>query len=296
MTTNNGLLLLDKARGVTSHDVVSAARKIFRERRIGHAGTLDPMATGLLVLAVGPSTRLLRFAQGEKKHYVGTVQFGVATNSLDADGVVVATATVPTLTPEIVARAAASLTGPQMQIPPMVSALKQNGKRLHELARAGIEVERAPRAITIDEFSLTPTTDEAVWDFSVRCTPGTYVRVLLADLAERLGTIGHLTALRRLSSGHHHVGQALTLDVLQQRVAAGEFTLTPPRSFVEHLTTVQLDASDLARLHQGQQINFVVAGATDEVAVVDPEGQLRGIVHRRGESWQPDIVFHQVSA
>ncbi len=295
MTTNNGLVLVDKSAGLTSHDVVAQARRIFQERRIGHAGTLDPMATGLLVLAIGPSTRLLRFAQGQNKHYTGTVQFGVATDSLDADGVVTETALVPDLGVEQVAQAAATLSGAQMQIPPMVSALKVGGKRLHELARAGIEVERAPRAVTIHEFALTPTADATVWDFSVRCSVGTYVRVLLADLAEVLGTLGHLTALRRVSSGDHRVDEAWTLDELRERVAQGESVLRSPRSFVGDLTTIELDALDLARLGQGQQLRFDASDATDEVAVIDTAGRVRGIVHREGSGWQPDIVFHQES-
>ena len=296
MTTPNGLLLIDKHGGVTSHDVVAIARRTLKERRIGHAGTLDPMATGLLVLAVGPSTRLLRFAQDQTKVYSGAVRFGVATDSLDADGAVTATAPVPALTPATVASAAATLTGAQLQVPPMVSAIKIGGKRLHELARAGVEVERAPRAITIDTFELAPTDDRAVWTFRVTCSVGTYVRVLLADLAVRLGTLGHLIALRREASGDHDVANALSTDELNVRVEAGESPLAPPLAFVAHLTTVEVDGDDLARLRRGQLLQFTAEPTTSEVAVVDEQGRLAGIVHRRGEGWQPDVVLPEEQA
>jgi tRNA pseudouridine55 synthase len=157
MTTSNGLLLIDKPRGVTSHDVVARVRKVLQERRVGHAGTLDPMATGLLVLAVGPSTRLLRFAQGETKTYEGVVTFGVATDSLDADGAVTDRREVPALEVDVVNAYAARMLGTQLQTPPMVSAIKVGGQRLHALARQGVEVEREPRSVTISSFSLDAT-------------------------------------------------------------------------------------------------------------------------------------------
>jgi tRNA pseudouridine55 synthase len=157
MTTPSGLLLVDKPAGITSHDVVARVRRILGERRVGHAGTLDPMATGLLVLAVGPSTRLLRFAQAGVKRYRGDVTFGVATDSLDADGVVVARSQVPALDATRVNDVAGAMRGAQTQVPPMVSAIKVNGRRLHALAREGVEVEREARPVTIAAFSLEPT-------------------------------------------------------------------------------------------------------------------------------------------
>ncbi|HEY5010390.1 MAG TPA: tRNA pseudouridine(55) synthase TruB, partial [Acidimicrobiales bacterium] len=232
MTTNNGLLLVDKAQGLTSHDVVARVRRILHEKKVGHAGTLDPMATGLLVVAVGPSTRLLRFAQSETKRYSGAVKFGVATDSLDADGSVVEERPVPDLPRDAVLAAVSSMIGVQMQTPPMVSAIKIDGQRLHELARRGVEVERAPREIAVTKFSLAPTDDESVWRFDVECSVGTYVRVLLSDLAERLGTIGHLVELRRLASGSHSVEDAFTIEALQDAVDDGRDVLAPPAAFV----------------------------------------------------------------
>ena len=295
MTTPNGLILIDKPQGLTSHDVVARLRRILRERRIGHAGTLDPMATGLLVIAVGPATRLLRFAQGQDKVYTGTVKLGVATDSLDADGAVVATAPVVEITPEQAQAAAATLTGPILQVPPMVSALKVGGKRLHEMAREGIEIERAPRAITIYSFTLTPTKESDVWEFRVACSVGTYIRVLLADWAEHVGTLGHLTALRRVSSGDHTADEAQSLDELLAPEGPAVI-IREPVAFVEHLTTIAADADDLQRLRRGQLLQFQAVDTTEEVAIVDDEGHLAGIVHRRGEGWQPDLVLPEWTA
>ncbi|MHB1088605.1 MAG: tRNA pseudouridine(55) synthase TruB, partial [Acidimicrobiales bacterium] len=256
MTTNNGLVLIDKPQGLTSHDVVARVRKIMGERRVGHAGTLDPMATGLLVVAVGPATRLLRFAQGETKRYTGTVRLGIQTDSLDADGVVTLERPVPHISAEQMSLAAQAMLGPQLQTPPMVSALKVKGQRLHELARQGVEVEREPRSITVHHFEVRATNDEARWDFEVDCTVGTYVRVLLSDLAERLGTVGHLSALRRVASGAHHVNDALSLEGLALAVERGERVLAPPLSFVEDLEQVQLSADQERRIRMGQRIEL----------------------------------------
>lgn len=291
MTTNSGLLLVDKGKGLTSHDVVAKARRILGEKKIGHAGTLDPMATGLLILAVGPSTRLLRFAQSEAKHYSGTVTFGVATDSLDADGAVLDERTVPVLSPDAVSSASSAMLGLQQQTPPMVSAIQIDGQRLHELARQGIEVERAPREISVTAFELSPTEDPAVWTFDVECSVGTYVRVLLSDLAVRLGTIGHLSALRRLSSGAHHVESALTIEELAHAVERGQNVLAPPSSFVEQLEHVTLSDDEQRRMRMGQRLTLDEAFEGREVAAMNATGGLVGILRRRDESWQPELVL-----
>ncbi|HEV3268871.1 MAG TPA: tRNA pseudouridine(55) synthase TruB [Acidimicrobiales bacterium] len=290
MSTSNGLLLIDKPKGMTSHDVVARVRLSMGERRVGHAGTLDPMATGLLVLAVGPSTRLLRFAQSETKRYEGVVTLGVATDSLDADGAVVDRRDVPPLTSEAVNAEAQRMLGPQFQTPPMVSAIKVKGQRLHALARAGVEVEREARAIDVTAFALTPTKEANEWRFDVTCSVGTYVRVLLSDLAERLGTIGHLSALRRLSSGEHHVDDALTLDRLDERLRGGETVLKPPRAFVAQLATIVVTRDDERCLRMGQRV--ALDGPTEgEVAAVSERGSLVAVIRRRGDSWQPAVVL-----
>jgi tRNA pseudouridine55 synthase len=296
MTTSNGLLLVDKPQGLTSHDVVARVRSILQEKKIGHAGTLDPMATGLLVLAVGPSTRLLRFAQSETKRYVGAVKFGVATDSLDADGAVVDERPVPALTSEIVDAAAALMIGPQDQTPPMVSAIQIDGQRLHDLARRGVEVDRRARTITVSAFTLSPTDDPSVWRFDVECSVGTYVRVLLSDLAQRLGTVGHLVELRRLASGAHSVENALTLDTLTDAVAKGAAVLAPPSTFVTGLEHVTLGVDQARAMRMGQRVTLSEPYRGDEIAAMDTDGELIGILSRRDESWKPELVLTSPSA
>ncbi|HVA70909.1 MAG TPA: tRNA pseudouridine(55) synthase TruB [Acidimicrobiales bacterium] len=290
MTTNNGLLLIDKPTGLTSHDVVARVRTVLNERRVGHAGTLDPMATGLLVLGVGPSTRLLRFAQSETKRYVGVVTLGASTDSLDADGQVVERREVPPLTTDLVNVKASGMIGPQSQTPPMVSAIKVEGRRLHVLAREGVVIERKPRAITVHAFSLSPTSHPDEWSFEVTCSVGTYVRVLLSDLAERLGTLGYLSQLRRLSSGAHNVDDALTLDELESRVTSGVTVLQPPRAFVTQLEELVVSGDDERRLRMGQRVAST-APRGDEIAATNETGSLVAVLERRGNSWQPLVVL-----
>lgn len=291
MTTSSGLLLLDKPKGLTSHDVVAKVRHIINEKRVGHAGTLDPMATGLLVLAIGPSTRLLRFAQSEIKRYTGVVRLGVATDSLDADGVVTAEQPVPLLTATQMSNAANAMIGPQLQTPPMVSAKKIGGRRLHQLARQGLEVEREPRSVTVSEFIVTATNDPAIWNFEVECTVGTYVRVLLSDLASRVGTIGHLIELRRLASGVHHVDQAVSLEEFALRATGTDFALRAPKCFVEHLERVVLSPDQERQMRMGQRLVLLETFGTDEIAAMDRSNDLVGILRRREEKWQPELVL-----
>ena len=291
MTTSNGLLLVDKPQGLTSHDVVARVRRILHEKKVGHAGTLDPMATGLLVLAVGPSTRLLRFAQSETKRYSGAVKFGVATNSLDADGVVVDKQPVRAMTRELVDAATSAMLGSQRQTPPMVSAIKIDGQRLHQLARRGVEVERTSREISVATFTLTPSDDDTVWRFDVVCSVGTYVRVLLSDLAVTLGTVGHLVELRRLASGSHTVENAVTLDELADSVVEGNEVLAPPAAFVTALEHVTLSDEQTRAMRMGQRVTLEEKYQGDEIAAMDSFDDLVGILQRRNESWKPALVL-----
>jgi tRNA pseudouridine55 synthase len=291
MTTSNGLLLVDKPKGLTSHDVVARVRRILHEKKVGHAGTLDPMATGLLVLAVGPSTRLLRFAQSETKRYSGAVRLGVATDSLDADGAVVDEQPVPALTRELVDATASTMLGTQWQTPPMVSAIKVDGQRLHALARRGVEVERSAREITVSSFVLTPSDDAALWRFDVVCSVGTYVRVLLSDLAVALGTLGHLVELRRLASGPHSVENALTLDELAAKCAHGDAVLAAPSTFVTALEHVTLGDEQTRAMRMGQRVALAETFHGDEIAAMDSSDDLVGILSRRNETWKPELVL-----
>lgn len=208
-----GVLLVDKPVDHTSHDVVARLRGKLKMKRIGHAGTLDPLATGLLVILVGKATRISQYLMSVDKEYSGTVELGKVTNTQDAEGEVLETRPVPPLTEAEVRAAMQSMMGDQYQLPPMFSAIKIDGVPLYKKAREGEEVEREPRFIRVMRFDLTRWASPEL-DFSVQCTKGTYVRTLAHDLGQKLGCGGHLKALRRESSGHLSVAQALPLEQL----------------------------------------------------------------------------------
>jgi len=296
MSPSSGLLLVDKDRGPTSHDVVAAVRRLLGERRVGHAGTLDPMATGLLVLGVGTATRLLRFAQAGTKRYTGSVRLGVATDSLDADGVVTGEAPVPELGAEKLHAAVSTFVGTTSQVPPMVSALKVGGERLHELARRGVEVERAPREITITSFWVTDSGDASTLLFDVTCSPGTYVRVLMSDLAQRLGTLGHLTSLRREASGRFGVDDALSLDRVAERVARGDTVLRTAADLVAELAAITLNDDEERRVRHGQSVGLDATVRGEEVAALDAHGALVAVLRRRGGVGHPELVMAETPA
>jgi tRNA pseudouridine55 synthase len=291
MSRTSGVVLVDKPAGWTSHDVVAKMRGILRQRRIGHAGTLDPMATGLLVIAVGPATRLLRFATDTQKTYTGTVKLGEATDSLDADGVVIATAPIPDLSPSQAQTIAATFLGPQLQIPPMVSAIKVNGKKLYELAREGKEIERKPRDIVVSKFEIGESEVPGSWAFEVTVTPGTYVRVLLADWAVGAGTLGHLTALRRMASGASLVDTAYTIDSLQEAVAKGESVLAAPLELTKQFPVVTVDDATVLAIRQGKTVAFDTPLNGDYLNAVDGAGELVAILRPKDARWQPDVVL-----
>jgi tRNA pseudouridine55 synthase len=207
----DGALLIDKPSGPTSHDVVAAVRRKFGIKKVGHCGTLDPNATGLLILVLGKATRLSERLMSDDKVYEGTLKLGETTSSYDSDGELLSSLPVPLMTLEEIAETAQSFVGDQMQLPPMVSAVKQNGVPLYKLARKGVEVERKERFIHIYNFKFN-TYEEPLATFRVACTKGTYVRTLVHDLGQKLGCGAHLTALRRSVSGKFDVANALTLD------------------------------------------------------------------------------------
>jgi tRNA pseudouridine55 synthase len=218
VTELHGFAVLDKAAGWTSHDVVAKSRGILRTRKIGHAGTLDPDATGVLVLGVGHATRLLRFCTELGKRYVGEIVFGVETSTLDAAGEVRARHDMRSLTVDEVREAATSFVGDIEQIPPMVSAVKVDGVRLHALARQGIEIERAARPVHVSRFVLEPMGADAdgnpVYRAHVDCSSGTYIRTLADDLGHVLGGGAHLRALRRTAVGGFTLDRAVGIDAL----------------------------------------------------------------------------------
>src|SRR5260221_1607802 len=207
----DGAILIDKPVGPTSHDVVDAIRRRFQIKKVGHCGTLDPNATGLLIIVLGRGTKLSEKLMGDDKVYEGTIKFGETTDSYDADGELTASLPVPPISLEQLNEEAARFIGDQMQIPPMVSAIKKNGVPLYKLARKGIEVEREPRLIHIYNFRFTNYA-EPLGEFRVACTKGTYVRSLAYDLGQKLGCGAHLATLRRSVSGKFDVADAKPLD------------------------------------------------------------------------------------
>ena len=211
----DGAILVDKPSGPTSHDVVDAIRRKFGIKKVGHCGTLDPNATGLLIIVLGRGTKLSERLMGDDKVYEGTVKFGESTDSYDSDGELTGSLPLLHMTLEELNEAAAKFIGDQMQIPPMVSAIKKGGVPLYKLARQGIEVEREPRLIHIYNFRFTDYT-EPLGQFRLACTKGTYVRSVAHDLGQNLGCGAHLTTLRRSASGKFDVADALPLaEVLQ---------------------------------------------------------------------------------
>jgi tRNA pseudouridine55 synthase len=206
----DGALLVDKPAGPTSHDVVATIRRTFHLDKVGHAGTLDPNATGLLIILLGKGTKLSERLMSSDKIYEGTMKFGETTSSYDADGELTGSLPVPPLTLEELNQAAETFVGDQMQMPPMVSAIKKDGVPLYKLARKGVEVEREPRLIHIYQFQFSAY-QEPVGTFRVSCTKGTYVRSLAHDLGEKIGCGAHLHTLRRTQSGKFSVAEALPL-------------------------------------------------------------------------------------
>ena len=282
----HGLAIVDKPAGVTSHDVVAQLRRRFGERRIGHAGTLDPGATGVLIVGVGHVTRLLRFVTAGTKRYTGEIVLGVETASLDADGAVTATHAMAPVELAWARRVVAEqLTGTIEQVPPMVSALHVDGRRLHDLAREGIEVERAPRAVTIECFDITGTTIDPdgrqVLHVDVTCSAGTYVRTLAADLGRLLGGGGHLRGLRRTVVAPFTIEEAAPPEACE---------LLPPAAAVRALPQLVASDATAARIANGAVLDAppgmgpwaFVDGAGDVLAVYEE--------HRTGTA-KPAVVI-----
>ncbi|MDT3317751.1 tRNA pseudouridine(55) synthase TruB [Microbacterium sp. KSW4-11] len=278
---SGGMLLVDKPGGVTSHDIVARARRALNTRKIGHAGTLDPMATGLLVLGVGHATRLLTYVVGLDKTYEATIRLGVTTDSDDADGVETARADAGGVTDDAIHRGIRALSGPISQVPSTVSAIKVGGRRAYDLARAGEQVELKARDVVISRFEVRGIrrgVDVVDVDVVVDCSSGTYIRALARDLGADLGVGGHLTALRRTRIGPFDVADAvteLTEDIPLQDAAGVAASL---------LGTFEVTADEARDLRHGKRL---VGAAdrlpTDTPAAIAPDGALVGVVGRRGD-------------
>ncbi|WNM23403.1 tRNA pseudouridine(55) synthase TruB [Demequina capsici] len=292
-----GLLLVDKPQGWTSHDVVARCRRLAGTRKVGHAGTLDPMATGLLVLGIGRATKLLTYITGHDKAYEATIRLGESTVTDDAEGEVTASVDASGVTDSDIAAAVLALTGDIMQRPSSVSAIKVDGKRSYARVRGGEDVELPARPVTVSSFEVRDVRrDGAAVDLDVRVevSSGTYVRALARDLGGALGVGGHLTALRRTRIGRIPVDEAATLDDLTARVEAGEplplLPLGPAAAAT--LTPIAVDDDDAKALGYGQ---WVAARAGDEgehLALLDGSGDLVAIGERRGGKVKPVVVMH----
>lgn len=280
----DGVAVVDKPAGCTSHDVVGRCRRIFGQRKVGHGGTLDPDATGVLLVGLGRATRLLRFLAPLPKSYVAEVVLGSATSTLDDSGEVLATYDMAGVGLDDIRAAAAAFMGDIDQIPPMVSAVSVGGRRLHELARAGIEVERAARPVTVYRLDVAEGSEPGVYRIDVDCSSGTYVRSLAADLGAALGGGAHLRRLRRTAVGAFTVDEATPLDDL------GPDHVLPPAVAVRHLPAVSADAMTAEAVSYGKVLDVDWPG-NGPWAVLDSAGALLAVYERTPDGrTKPSVV------
>lgn len=285
-----GLALIDKPEGHTSHDVVARVRRMANTRRVGHAGTLDPMATGLLILGVEQATKLLTFLVGEDKTYEATIRLGAATVTDDREGEVISTADASGISDAEIAEAILPLTGEIMQVPSSVSAIKVDGERAYAKVRGGDEVKLAARPVTVSGFEVLAIRREGAFvdiEAVIDCSSGTYIRALARDLGSALGVGGHLTALRRTRIGSYRVEDAKTLEenleiTSMEDAARNQFD------------SIDLDAQQATDLVHGKRIK---AGEKlgEPVAAFAPDGRLMAMLTRSGSQYKSLVVFPEVS-
>jgi len=292
--TVEGLVVVDKPAAWTSHDVVARIRRLYGLRRVGHAGTLDPDATGVLLVGLGRATRLLRFLSETGKVYRGEVTFGIATDTLDAAGVETARRSMPALTREDLDAVLPRFLGTIAQVPPMVSAVKVEGRRLHERARAGEVVDRAPRTVRIDRIEIEEFTpgDHPRARLLVECGSGTYIRSLADDLGEAVGGCAHLAWLRRLRVGPFSVEEARTIDEIAE---CPDKALLPMVEAVRHLTRIDVDAETARGVSHGAVFPVSAlpgpAGDPGPLAVVGPDGRLLALYQKGRAAARPLVVL-----
>ncbi|MEV0147721.1 MULTISPECIES: tRNA pseudouridine(55) synthase TruB [unclassified Nonomuraea] len=285
----SGLIIVDKPADWTSHDVVARMRRLAGTRRVGHAGTLDPMATGVLVVGVEKATRLLGHLALTEKVYTATMRLGVTTNTDDAEGEVTATASAAAVTAAEVHKGVAALTGAIMQIPPQVSAIKVDGQRAYKRARAGEEVELAARPVTVYGFEVLDVRahDDVVdVDAVVTCSSGTYIRALARDLGSGLGVGGHLTRLRRTRVGPYDLSMARTLDELAQECVVLPIGEAVAAAFPRRDVT----AEQATLVRHGGRLPAAGLGA-GPIGVFGPDGDLLALVEEQGRTARPLAVF-----
>lgn len=267
----SGILLLDKPVGITSNAALGRAKRILGIKKAGHTGTLDPMASGLLILCFGQATKVAAFLLDADKAYEAVLQLGVTTDSEDAEGEVLERNDVPAFDRGQIEAVLDRFRGPIEQVPPMHSALKHKGQRLYELARRGETVDRPPRAVTIHDLQLVARDAEAL-TLRVACSKGTYIRSLARDIGEALGCGAHLAGLRRTGSSPFEVGDAIELDALESRSQEeARALLAPPDRALDHLPTVSLDQHQADRIVQGQRLAGLPDACSGRVRIYGPD-------------------------
>lgn len=294
----DGFLNIDKEAGITSMEVVRRVKRLCSRRHVGHGGTLDPEATGVLPICLGQATRLMQFLVDSKKEYLGTIRLGVTTDTYDAEGRIVEERDPSGVTPESIAAALDSLRGTIQQTPPMYSALKHQGRRLYELARAGIQVERAPRTVEVMRLDLVQW-NPPLATLSIHCSRGFYVRSLAHDLGQRLGCGAHLAQLRRLQTGPFHIDHTISLEQLQEALERDSWPtlLYAPDYVVLHLSAVLMSAADERQIRNGQAVPLEprthYAQHMEACRAYSNDGRFVALVrfNRRLKLWQPFKVF-----
>jgi tRNA pseudouridine55 synthase len=284
----DGLVIVDKPGGMTSHDVVARIRRLAGTRKVGHAGTLDPMATGVLVVGIDKATRLLGHLTLTEKQYDATIRLGQSTSTDDAEGEITSTASAGDVTKEAIANAIQTLTGEIQQVPPAVSAIKVDGQRAYKLTRAGAAPELKPRPVTVYEFTITNIQDgDGLKDIdaTVRCSSGTYIRALARDLGNTLGTGGHLTRLRRTRVGGYGLEDAKTLDQLAERFEVMPLAEAAAAAFPRR----DLSADEARRLAHGGRL--AASQTHGPVAAFAPDGSLVALLTEQAGQARPLAVF-----
>jgi len=279
-----GILLIKKPFGLTSHDVVNDVRRKFSTKRVGHAGTLDPMATGLLVVAVGPATRFLQYLPLEPKEYVAEISFGRATTTYDAEGETAFEGAVPNDLIGEVHTHLPQFKGLIQQLPPMYSAIKVGGKPLYRYAREGQEIRRDPRTVHIGEFEILQHTDTKC-SARIVCSGGTYIRSLAHDLGSALGCGAHLSGLVRTRVGRFSLDRGLDLSEVSIR------DLIPLREALPPMPLIQLDVAQTESLREGRAISAPAPENVNTVALLDPQGNVFSIARVQGDMLQPECVI-----
>jgi tRNA pseudouridine55 synthase len=290
--TQDGVVVVDKPAGMTSHDVVDRVRRVFSTRKVGHAGTLDPDATGVLVLGLGRATRFLSYSQAVPKRYRAVARFGVTTSTQDASGEVLSTRPAGDLDLGSVAAAATSFLGPIEQVPPMVSAVKIGGERLYRKARRGEEVDRLPRAVTIYELAVTSFEPgpEPRATLEVTCSAGTYVRTLVHDLGQRIGCGAHLGSLRRIEAGGFTEVDAVALDSLHPGA------LRPLEDIVGSMERVELDEQEARAVADGKPIPATDAAEQGALRALFSAGRLLAVYRRTGDLLKAETVVGDLAS